>query len=657
MATNTNHNVLTMTSASPVDRVNKINTIGQGNVDEQEKISVLTQNKNFNTFKNYTSKIEGIIDKQGIVSLKNPGLQSAFFGYVSDEFDHNYIPLITDKAQRLWQYRNIAEFPECNWCINEIASDFLTVSSTGEFIRLNFAKDISEKLSQNVQNMIQKEFDNFIKLFDIRNNIVDIIRTYVIEGEVCWENIINHEIPSLGIIGVKRLRNDFYDILINQATGENCGIYFDLEKYAQELQYTLSAYYNQNATIFNTIYSNGFRGLDFSSAQNVVPLLFPQITYFSHDKKSPNGRTTYSIIEGVKQAYYQLVLLQDAAVILRVTRAPQRLLFNVSTGGMAEKVAADYVRRFVQKLNEKKVAKIDRQSNNSMISKTYNPSSMLDSWVFPKSNANDGTTVSTVESTAQYDQIEDLKYFLKRMIKQFGVPYTRYDNLESNSYRASTEITQEEFSFSKLELGIQMKFAKALFDTFVVHLKLRGMWTQNKLTENDFYVEFTPPYVYSKFISNQEITQKMELYAKYADREEFSKTWAMKNILGLTDAEIDENNKSLLFDKIIAALGEGIGEKYMGGEFNADQATKLKTMSMSSLEEILANNILNKQKINVTTAEEENGEGGEGGDAGGKEEDNDMGGMDDDMGGGEEDDMGGGGEDEGGGKGGDPFGE
>ena len=52
-----------MTSASPVDRVNKINTIGQGNVDEQEKISVLTQNKNFNTFKNYTSKIEGIIDK------------------------------------------------------------------------------------------------------------------------------------------------------------------------------------------------------------------------------------------------------------------------------------------------------------------------------------------------------------------------------------------------------------------------------------------------------------------------------------------------------------------------------------------------------------------------------------------------------------------
>ena len=410
----------------------------------------------------------------------------------------------------------------------------------------------------------------------------------------------------------------------------------------------MSAYYSQNSAIFNTIYTNGYRGMDFSSAQNVVPLLFPQITYFSHDKKSPNGRVTYSIIEGVKQAYYQLVLLQDAAVIMRVTRAPVRLLFNIATGGMADKVAHEYVRKFANKLSEKKVAKIDRQSNNSMIGKTYNPSSMLDSWVFPKSNANDGTTVSTVEQTAQYDQIEDLKFFLKRMIKQFGVPYTRWDNLESNSYRASTEITQEEFSFSKLELNIQMKFAKALYDSFIVHLKLRGIWQQNQLKESDFYVEFTPPYVYSKFISNQEISQKMELYAKYADRDEMSKTWAQKNILGMTDNEISEMNKARLFDAIMAALAEGIGEKYMNGEINADQITKLKTMSMSSLEEILAHNILNMQKINVTTADEEGGDGGEGGEEGGGDE-----------GGGDEggDDMGGGG-DEGGDEGGgdNPFG-
>ena len=183
-----------------------------------------------------------------------------------------------------------------------------------------------------------------------------------------------------------------------------------------------------------------------------------------------------------------------------------------------------------------------------------------------------------------------------------------------------------------------------------MHLKLRGIWQQNQLTENDFYVEFTPPYVYSKFISNQEISQKMDLYAKYADRDEFSKTWAQKNILGMTDDEISEMNKFRIFDAIMAAIAEGIGEKYMGGEFNEKMVTKMKTLSISSLENILAANILTPGKITVNTEEEQNGEGGEEGGEGG--EGGDEGG--DDAGG---DDAGG--ADEGGDEGGgeeNPFG-
>ena len=193
-----------------------------------------------------------------------------------------------------------------------------------------------------------------------------------------------------------------------------------------------------------------------------------------------------------------------------------------------------------------------------------------------------------------------------------------------------------------------MKFAKALQDSFIVHLKLRGIWQQNQLNENDFNVEFTPPYVYSKFISNQEISQKMDLYAKYADRDEFSKTWAQKNILGMTDGEISEMNKYRLFDAIIGALVEGIGEKYMGGEFDEKMVTKMKTLSISSLEEILATNLLTPNRISVTTSDEENAEGGEeeGGEEGGSEEGSGGGKEDEDMGG----------EDEGGGMDENPFG-
>ncbi len=130
----------------------------------------------------------------------------------------------------------------------------------------------------------------------------------------------------------------------------------------------------------------------------------------------------------------------------------------------------------------------------------------------------------------------------------------------------------------------------------------------------------------------------MDLYAKYADRDEFSKTWAQKTILGLTDDEISDNNKFRIFDAIMAAIAEGIGEKYMGGEFNEKMVTKMKTLSISSLENILAANILTPGKITVNTEDEQNGEGGgeggEGGDAGAEGGGDEGGG--DDMGGGDE---------------------
>ena len=119
----------------------------------------------------------------------------------------------------------------------------------------------------------------------------------------------------------------------------------------------------------------------------------------------------------------------------------------------------------------------------------------------------------------------------------------------------------------------------------------------------------------------------MDLYAKYADRDEFSKTWAQKTILGMTDGEISEMNKYRLFDAIIASMAEGIGEKYMNGEFNEKMVTKMKTLSISSLEEILATNLLTPNRISVTTSDEEGGDDGEEDDGGGgggeKEEDED----------------------------------
>ena len=142
-------------------------------------------------------------------------------------------------------------------------------------------------------------------------------------------------------------------------------------------------------------------------------MLWSQLTYINSGEYSHDGLISYPIMEKAKQAYYQFSLLKDAAVILRVTRAPERLLFNISTGKMNQNYAEEYVRNFANGLKQRKVASPDGKD----IAGVYNPQGMLEHFIFSKSDGNDGTTIETVNSTAAYDQIEDIKFFLKLYVK------------------------------------------------------------------------------------------------------------------------------------------------------------------------------------------------------------------------------------------------
>lgn len=110
------------------------------------------------------------------------------------------------------------------------------------------------------------------------------------------------------------------------------------------------------------------------------------MTYISSGSVSHDNLIVYPLIENSRQAYHQLALLQEAAVILRVTRAPERLLYNVSTGGMNSNMADEFVRNFANSLKAKKVAKPMGPNGETDVAAVYNPISMLESYVFGKAS-------------------------------------------------------------------------------------------------------------------------------------------------------------------------------------------------------------------------------------------------------------------------------
>lgn len=428
-------------------------------------------------FNNAQNNIQDIIDRRSVVSryetktqIAGPEryFQSMFSGILA-------LPLATNKAERIRQYRAMAMYTECDFCLCEIADDVLHEDETGQTIKLNIPEN-KTSLDTEKRTILQLQFDRFIDLFKFKEDAFWLVKKLLVEGEVAFENIINPDKPELGIIGVKYLPTEYYETLLDGQTGRSIGIVFNKENLNRDLKSIISNSCIGARSVFNNMIQVQ-TNVDFDR-DSTIPILWPQLTYISSGETSPDGLMVFPLIEKCKQAYHQLALMQDAAVILRVTRAPERLLFNINTGGMADKVARQKIQQFINDLKSKKVvsSRGDMGSGNEKeITQVYNPVSMLETYFFGKSSANDGTTVESVGSSADYEQIADIEFFLRRLFKQFKVPFSRYKAPENSMERDDT-ISYEEYSMARHVIRIQRRMAMGLKRSFITHLKLVGLW-------------------------------------------------------------------------------------------------------------------------------------------------------------------------------------
>ena len=515
----------------------------------------ISNNPNYQTFAQVNQDIQAIVNAKSVVSnvtkeqnrrFANPSWQTFFDGEILA------LPLATNKSERIDQYRRISKYNICVWCFDEIADDFIHEDENGDIIKLT----VPDRLTALQKDILQNEFEKYIGLFKIKEDGYNMIKRFLTEGELAWENVINPKFPEMGIIGVKFLPAEYYETLIDTATARPVGIVFDVESFADETRQMYRNSFQGAASIFNAVYPTTYR-FTFSK-DTCIPLLYSQITYINSGEYSHDFLITYPLIEKAKQAYYKLSLLEDAAVILRVTRAPERLLFNVSTGRLDQNRADEYVRRFANSLHSKKVS----TANGQDVASTYSPITMLKSYVFGKSSESDGTTVESVGSSADYDQLADIEYFLRAFLKMFKVPFSRYKTPE-NTIEKNDSISYEEYSFSRMIMRFQRRFAEGFKRGFITHLKLRGLWDKKDygLKDSDLQVDFVNPVLYDLYEKQKLTEAKMAIYKAFTDNDEMSKSMCMKKYLGWSDEEIKENYTSLILDKQWTAVADMMSER------------------------------------------------------------------------------------------------
>lgn len=484
------------------------------------------------------NELEEIVNNYAATSIRDK--ETNIFDGVNPDIHNDSLkdtlcmPINSNKVSRLRQYNLMSRFPEILWCISELGLDFFHEDENKNIINLSIPS--TKYIDSKRQEILQSEFNHFIKLFNFDENGYSIINNYIIEGECAWENVIDPNAPEKGIRSLKYIPTKYYDFIKDRKTGEILGIYFDKDQVNYDiLTGVLSNSYAGASTVFNAIMTAPVYTYSMSMTDNKIPLFWPQVTYFNTGMYNFENTIVLPLLENASAPYQQLSLLQDAAVILRITRAPERLVFNIGTGSMPDKKAKTLVQEFINKFKSKKVSNGSGQVRNA-----YDPASMLESYFFWKQQGAEGSSVTALNSQADYSKMDDIDYFLRRILKAFKVPYTRFKE-EGIAVQRKETITYEEYSFTKYIIRQQKAFASAIKQSFITHLKLRKIWEEYDLNDTLLNIEFVKPSLYELYQAQQLASLKMTIFKEAVEDESFSKGLAMQKYLGYTDDQVKHN--------------------------------------------------------------------------------------------------------------------
>jgi hypothetical protein len=487
--------------------------------------SMMERNPRFQDFRKVAPKREELIQDQSVF-LQDPELQygggPGTPGAITLNKDYQafiYANVDKDKTRRLQDYRRMAAFAELADCVDEICDECIVKDENDVIVQFNLRGDYTKE----VKDTIEKEYKKFIQIFDLEDKGWEYFRQFLIDGELYFENIILEDKKDLGIIGLVSIPTE----LINP-------VYQNV----------------QNELVKGFLIRKPVVGPATSMNRKDQEELFfmnkAQVTYIQSGIWNEYKSIRLPFIENAKRAYRQLSLIEDSIVIYRLVRAPERLRFTIYTGSMPPPKAEAYLKRLMQSYWTKKNFD-STQGSGGRVTNIYDPQSMLDAYWFTKDAQGNGSTVDTLPAGQNLGQLDDLNYFLKKLYNSLKVPTSRFMQNDV-PFKDGAEITREELRFARFIIRIQRQFAMGIRDTFIAHLKMKGLWKQYKLRERAIQMEFNVPTSFMAMREQQLLQIKFDNFNTATQNNSIAPSYAQKYYLQLSDDVMRENREWLKRD-------------------------------------------------------------------------------------------------------------
>ena len=482
--------------------------IGRAKIKDQEN-----KNKSFSVPQN----------DDGAVTIQS----GSYYGtYVDlDGVVRNEIELIT-------RYREMSMQPELETAIDEIVNEAIANDDNGKGVDLN-TDDL--KQPDAIKKKINDEFEYVLKLLNFSNMGHDLFRRWYIDGRLFYHIIVDESSPAKGIqevvyVDPRRIRK----IREIQKTKD--------PKTGMELIKRQNEYYLYNERGVIGAHSNMGSKIATDSVVNVNSGLM--------DGKRA---MVLSYLHKAIKPLNQVRMVEDAVVIYRLSRAPERRVFYVDVGNMPTIKAEQYLKDVMTKYRNKLVY----DSSTGEIKDDRKHLSMLEDFWLARREGSRGTEITTLPSGQNLGELEDVKYFEKKLYKSLGVPMSRLEQGQGFSLGRSTEITRDELKFTKFINRLRNKFSILFDDLLRVQLVLKKVCTEEEWKEfkENIWYDFKKDNNFNELKEAELMTNRITLL-QFVDPfvgRYYSKEWVRKNVLHQTDEDIEEIDKQISEEQASAA--------------------------------------------------------------------------------------------------------
>ena len=431
------------------------------------------------------------------------------------------------------RYREVSLHPECDMAIEDIVNEAIVSNENQQSVQLDLS---GLTYNDSIKKAIRDSFREVLDLLNFDTKGHDIFRRWYVDGRLYYHKIIDKDSPRKGITELRyidpRKIKKVREVRKNRVDGMP-------GSFAMTNQY-------QEYFLFNE------KGIHPTATSNAggLQIATDAISYCASGLIDQTNNTVLSYLHKAIKPVNQLRMIEDAVVIYRIARAPERRIFYIDVGNLPKIKAEQYLRDVMARYRNKLVY----DASTGEIRDDRNHMSMLEDFWLPRREGGRGTEISTLPGGQNLGEIADIEYFQKKLYRSLNVPISRLESGQGFNMGRAAEISRDELKFTKFVGRLRKKFTTLFSDLLKTQLILKGIIAPEEwdsigqrifysFLQDGFFAELKNSEIMRERVG---LARELEGYVgKY-----YSNEYIRKNVLKQNEQEIKEIDKQIQSEQV-----------------------------------------------------------------------------------------------------------